>query len=40
MIARLYEYYMKHADRLPMEYILLMVNGEKSPGWSATILRE
>lgn len=29
MIARLYEYYMKHADRLPMEYILLMVNGEK-----------
>lgn len=29
LIARLYEYYMKHADRLPMEYILLMVNGEK-----------
>lgn len=29
MIARLYEYYMKHADRLPMEYILLIVNGEK-----------
>lgn len=29
MIARLYEYYMKHVDQLPMEYILLMVNGEK-----------
>ena len=29
MIARLYEYYMKHADRLPMEYILFMFNGEK-----------
>ena len=29
MIARLYEYYMKHVDQLPMEYVLLMVNGEK-----------
>lgn len=29
MIARLYEYYMKHVDQLPMEYILLMVKGEK-----------
>ena len=26
MIARLYEYYMKHVDQLPMEYVLLMVN--------------
>ena len=29
LIARLYEYYMKHVDQLPMEYVLLMVNGEK-----------
>ena len=29
MIARHYEYYMKHVDQLPMEYVLLMVNGEK-----------
>lgn len=29
MIARLYEYYMRHVDQLPMEYVLLMVNGEK-----------
>ena len=29
MIARLYEYYMKHVEQLPMEYVLLMVNGEK-----------
>lgn len=27
MIAQLYEYYMKHVDKLPVEYLLLMVNG-------------
>ena len=29
MIAQLYEYYMQHVDKLPTEYVLLMVNGEK-----------
>lgn len=29
MIARLYEYYMEHVDRLPAEYIRLMEQGEK-----------
>ena len=27
MIAQLYEYYMKHVDQLPTEYVLLIVNG-------------
>jgi dGTPase len=27
MIVQLYDYYMKHVDKLPMEYVLLMVNG-------------
>lgn len=27
MIAQLYEYYMKHIEKLPVEYVLLMVNG-------------
>lgn len=26
MIAQLYEYYMSHVDKLPLEYVLLMVN--------------
>ena len=39
MITQLYEYYMGHVDKLPVEYVLLMVNkGEKSPGWCATTL--
>lgn len=30
MISQLYDYYMKHVDKLPVEYLLLMVNkGEK-----------
>ena len=30
MITQLYDYYMKHVDKLPMEYVLLIVNtGEK-----------
>ncbi len=29
MITQLYEYYMQHVDKLPTEYVLLMVNGEK-----------
>ena len=29
MVAQLYEYYMQHVDKLPTEYVLLMVNGEK-----------
>ena len=30
MITQLYEYYMGHVDKLPVEYVLLMVNkGEK-----------
>ncbi len=37
MISQLYDYYMKHVDKLPVEYLLLMVNGgEKNPGWFAT----
>lgn len=27
MISQLYDYYMKHVDKLPVEYLLLMVNG-------------
>ena len=27
MIAQLYDYYMKHVDKLPTEYVLLIVNG-------------
>ena len=39
MITQLYEYYMGHVDKLPVEYVLFMVNkGEKKSGWCATTL--